>query len=66
MAAVIFMQTVLGTPTRVVDLGTGLTPRLIVEIQGGADAMGGRGWSGMDPIPRAVFEALLIQAGVVH
>lgn len=66
MAVVIFNQLVLGTTTRVVDLGAGTNPRLVVEIQQFADAMGGRGWSALDPVPRAVFEALLVQSGVVH
>lgn len=65
MASVIFSGTVLGQVTRVVDLGAGTNPRLVVELQLPPDAMGGRGWGMLDPIPRTVFEALLIAAHVV-
>lgn len=50
---------------RVVDLGVGAPERLIVEIRGSADAMGNRGWQRFEPIPRHVFEAMLIAARVI-
>jgi hypothetical protein len=50
---------------RVVDQGPGSPTRLIVEIRGPADAMGGRGWNRFDPIPRHIFEQLLIAAKVI-
>jgi hypothetical protein len=65
VANVIFQGQVLGQLMRVVDLGAGLTPRLIVESQQPPDAMGGHGWAPNDPITRATFEALLIAAHIV-
>lgn len=64
--AVVLWSGLIGTDTyRVVDLGAGTTPRLVVEVQAATDAMGGHGWNRFDPIPRDVFEALLIRSGVV-
>jgi hypothetical protein len=51
---------------RVVDLGVSANPRLVVERQNDPDSLGGRGWTRFEPIPRDVFEAMLIQAGVIH
>lgn len=65
MAVVLWSGAIDAATYRVVDLGAGQTPRLVVEIQGQADAMGGRGWQAFDPIPRPVFEQLLIRSGVV-
>jgi hypothetical protein len=65
MAVVIFSGPVGQATMRVVDMGAGLTPRIIVEQQQIPDAMGTRGWSSMDPIPRATLEALLIAAHVI-
>lgn len=65
MAAVIFSGVVLGQMMRVVDKGAGLAPRLVIEQRSGADAMGTFGWSTVDPISRALFEALLLASGVV-
>ena len=65
MASVIFQQTVVGQVVRVVDAGTGTNPRLTVEIQLPADAMGGQGWNRLDPITVKMFEAILIAAGVI-
>jgi hypothetical protein len=50
---------------RVVDNGIGADPRLVVELRQQADAMGARGWSRFEPIPRRVFEQMLIAAKVV-
>jgi hypothetical protein len=50
---------------RVVDLGPQSTERLVVEMRAGPDAMGGRGWQRFEPIPRNVFEQMLIAARVV-
>lgn len=65
MANVIFSGVVLASTMRVVDLGAAAVPRIIVEIRQSPDAMGGFGWSPMDPIPRATLEALLIAAHVI-
>lgn len=65
MATVLFSGAVLTQVIRVVDMGTGQTPRILVELQQPADAMGGHGWSPMDPIPRPTLEALLIAAHVI-
>jgi BMFP domain-containing protein YqiC len=65
MANVIWQGTIQGTQHRVVDQGAGAAERLITEVQGAPDAMGGRGWNRLDPIPRAVFESMLVQSGVV-
>jgi hypothetical protein len=54
-----------GSTYRVVDAGPGLDPRLKVEVRGSADAMGARGWQPFEPIPRRVFEQMLIAAHVV-
>jgi hypothetical protein len=66
MAAVIFNGVVLANTMRVVDMGAGQNPRVIVEIRQPADAMGGQGWAGLDPIPRATLEALLLAAHVIN
>lgn len=66
MATVLFSGPVTGNTLRVVDLGAGTTPRIVVEVRLPADAMGGLGWSPFDPIPRATLEALLLAAGVIH
>jgi hypothetical protein len=65
MASVIFSGMVLQQQTRVVDLGAGATPRILVELQQPIDGMGGHGWTSLDPIPRAVLEALLLAAHVI-
>lgn len=65
MAAVIFQGEVLDQLVRVVDGGSGTVPRIVVEIQQSPDAMGGRGWSNLDPIPRETLEQLLIASGVI-
>jgi hypothetical protein len=65
MASVIFSGVVLGGTMRVVDLGAGAVPRVVVEQQQSADAMGGHGWGPVDPIPRATLEALLLAAHVI-
>lgn len=62
---VIWTGPVDGMAMRVVDLGPAAAERLIVEIEQPPDAMGSRGWARMDPIPRRVFERMLVQAGVV-
>jgi len=50
---------------RVVDLGPGTAERLVVESRQPPDALGGRGWTRFEPIPRRVFEQMLIAARVV-
>jgi hypothetical protein len=65
MATVIFSGLVQTNTLRVVDMGVGTTPRIIVEQRQPPDAMGGFGWSPLDPIPRATLEALLIAAHVI-
>lgn len=65
MATILFSGPVLASTLRVVDLGVGQVPRVIVEIQQPVDAMGTRGWGAMDPIPRATLEALLLAAHVI-
>jgi hypothetical protein len=66
MATVLWTGQIAEGGFRVVDMGAGQTPRLIVEQQSPADAMGGHGWNRFEPIPRDVFEGILIAAGVVH
>lgn len=66
MAAIIWSGVVLQLTYRVVDNGAGTNPRLIVEQQQAPDAMGGHGWSALNSIDRAIFEGILISAGVVH
>jgi hypothetical protein len=65
MATVIFSGAVQANTMRVVDMGAGQTPRIIVEIRQPADAMGGMGWGQLDPIPRGTLEALLLAAHVI-
>lgn len=65
MAAIIFTGAVLNQTLRVVDIGVGSHPRLVVESQQLPDAMGARGWVMVDPIPQPMFEALLIASHVV-
>jgi hypothetical protein len=65
-ARVAWQGQIAGATYRVIDLGAGLTPRVMVEIQAPADAMGGHGWQRFEPIPRDIFEAMLIAAGVIH
>jgi hypothetical protein len=50
---------------RVVDTGPGAPERLIVEMRGSPDAMGAPHWSRFEPIPRRVFEQMLIAARVI-
>lgn len=66
MANVIFSGPVLNQTLRVVDHGAGTDPRIVVEVQQPPDAMGGRGWSKLDPIPRDTLQALLIAAHVIQ
>lgn len=66
MAAVIWTGPVGQVTWRVVDNGAGTNPRLIVEQQQPPDAMGGHGWVAFQTIDRAVFEGMLIAAGVVR
>jgi hypothetical protein len=66
MAAIIWTGAIQNQTLRVVDLGVGSAPRLIVEQRQPPDAMGGMGWVPMDPIPRSVFEGILLASGVVH
>lgn len=66
MAVVLFSGPVLSQTIRVVDEGVGTNPRVIVEVQQSADAMGGRGWLPVDPISRATLEALLLAAHVIN
>lgn len=66
VATILFSGLVAGQAMRVVDRGAGAVPRLVVEQQQPADAMGTFGWSQVDPIPRQTFEALLVNSGVVH
>ena len=65
MANVIFSGAVGGQTMRVVDMGTGQLPRVVVELQQTADAMGGRGWAPLDPIPALTLGALLLAAHVI-
>jgi hypothetical protein len=65
MATVIFSGQVAGNTMRVVDAGSGLTPRITVEIRSPSDAMGTFGWQRFDPIPTPVLEALLVAAHVI-
>jgi hypothetical protein len=65
MATVLFSGPVVGLTLRVVDNGTGATPRIVVEQRQPADAMGGLGWAPFDPIPRATLEALLLASHVI-
>jgi hypothetical protein len=66
VAAIIFSGLVLTNTLRVVDLGVGQVPRIIVEQRQPADAMGGFGWTQLEPIPRATLEALLLAAHVIN
>jgi hypothetical protein len=66
MAIVLWTGPIDNATYRVVDLGAGVNPRLVVEVQGPTDAMGGKGWAPFDPIPRPVFEQLLVKSGVVR
>jgi hypothetical protein len=65
VATILFNGLVLSNTLRVIDMGAGATPRIIVEQRWAADAMGGFGWSSLDPIPRATLEALLLAAHVI-
>lgn len=65
MAAIIWTGTVEGQTFRVVDLGAPGAPRIQVEMRQQPDLMGTMGWGRFDPIPTAVFSAMLLAAGVV-
>ena len=65
MATIIFQGTVLNQVTRVVDMGSGVVPRVYVELAQPPDHMGGVGWSVLDPIPGATLGALLLAAHVI-
>jgi hypothetical protein len=65
MATVLFSGPVLQQVTRVVDIGAGANPRIVVELQQPVDAMGGHGWTQLDPIPRVTLEALLLAAHLI-
>jgi hypothetical protein len=65
VAVVVFSGPVQTMTLRVVDLGSGQSPRVVVEMRQPPDAMGGTGWAQMDPIPRATLEALLIASHVI-
>jgi hypothetical protein len=65
MASVIWTGDIENVTYRVVDRTGVVTPRLVVELQGQPDAMGVVGWNRFDPIPTAVFSAMLVAAGVV-
>jgi hypothetical protein len=65
LAQVLFAGPVLANTLRVVDLGAGATPRVVVEQQQPADALGSHGWAPLDPIPRATLEGLLLAAHVI-
>jgi hypothetical protein len=65
MATIIFQGTVNQNVTRVVDLGAGMVPRVVVEIAQPPDHMGGIGWSTLDPIPGATLGMLLLAAHVI-
>jgi hypothetical protein len=65
MAIVIFTGPVGGQTMRVVDMGAGQLPRVVVELQQPADAMGGHGWAPLDPIPALTLGALLLAAHVI-
>jgi hypothetical protein len=65
MATVKWTGIIDGNTYRVIDLGVAFNPRVEVEIRQPADRMGGTGWSRFDPIPTAVFSAMLVAAGVV-
>jgi hypothetical protein len=66
MATVIWTGTIDQQTYRVVDLGAAaIVPRLQVEMQQSPDLMGAQGWGRFDPIPTAVFSAMLLAAGVV-
>jgi hypothetical protein len=65
MASILFSGVIASQTIRVVDLGAAFTPRLFVEQQQPADAMGTRGWAPLDPIPRATLEALLLATHVI-
>jgi hypothetical protein len=65
MATVKWTGAIDGQTYRVIDQGVGVNPRVAVEIRSAPDLMGGMGWGRFDPIPTAVFSAMLIAAGVV-
>ena len=65
MALIAWSGAIKGQAHRVIDMGANAVERLIVEVQSQPDAMGGRGWQRLDPIPRDIFEAMLLQSGVV-
>ncbi len=65
MANVIFSGPVGGQTMRVVDMGAGQLPRVVVELMQPADAMGARGWAPLDPIPGLTLGALLLAAHVI-
>jgi hypothetical protein len=65
MATIIFSGVVLTETLRVVDMGVGTSPRIIVEMQQQPDAMGSRGWSSRDSISQRTLEALLLAAHVI-
>lgn len=65
MATVIWTGVLGDQAYRVLDLGAAENPRLEVEIELAPDGMGGRGWGRFDPIPTAVFSAMLVAAGIV-
>lgn len=50
---------------RVVDFGAAAVDRLHVEQLGSPDRLGAARWTDLDPIPRRVFERMLIAARVV-
>jgi hypothetical protein len=67
MAVVIFGPALVNArETRVVDRGSGMTPRLVVEIQAPPDAMGGIGWGALGGMDSATFDALMLAAGIIH
>jgi hypothetical protein len=65
MAAIIWSGTVEGNTFRVVDMTAAVSPRIQVEMRQQPDLMGTMGWGRFDPIPTAVFSAMLIASGVV-
>jgi len=65
VASIIWSGTIDAQLFRVVDAGAGNSPRLTVELQATPDAMGVPRWQAYDPLPIAVFEGILLSAGVV-
>jgi hypothetical protein len=65
MPTIIFSGPVLGQTVRVVDFGTGQTPRLALESQNPPDAMGSMGWSKMFTLTVDQLAALLLAAHVI-